>query len=141
MDEISERVAAEIAVLEANLDFYRAFSEADFDAMKRLWAERVPIACIHPGLQPILGRSAVLDSWKRILGGAARWQMSCRAARAHVIGNVAFVTCFEASGDAPAHLVATNVFVVEEGRWRMVHHQAGPLAQPTTASSSPDASN
>jgi hypothetical protein len=109
MDDISARVAAEIAVLEANHDFYRAFSTGDFDAMSRLWAEHAPIACIHPGLQPIVGRSAVLDSWKRILGGAARWEMSCRAARAHVVGNAAFVTCFEASGDTPAHLAATNV--------------------------------
>lgn len=141
MDEVSARVTAEVAVLEANRAFYRAFSDCDFDAMSRLWAERAPIACIHPGLQPLVGRSAVLESWKRILGGAGRWEMSCRAARVHVIGDAAFVTCFEASGDAPAHLTATNVFVVEEGRWRMVHHQAGPLSQPTTAGQSPDASN
>jgi ketosteroid isomerase-like protein len=141
MDEISARVAAEIAVLETNLDFYRAFSTGDFDAMSRLWAEHAPIACIHPGLQPLVGRSAVLDSWKRILGDAARWEMSCRAARAHVVGNVAFVTCFEASGDTPAHLAATNVFVVERGRWRMVHHHAGPLAHPIQEGSSRDASN
>lgn len=141
MDEISARVAAEIAVLEANLEFYRAFSDCDFDAMCRLWAERAPIACTHPGLPPIVGRSAVLDSWKRILGGAARWEMSCRAARAHVLGDAAFVTCFEASGDEPAHLAATNVFVFEDGRWRLVQHQAGPLSEPTTEGRSPNASN
>jgi ketosteroid isomerase-like protein len=141
MDEISARVTAEIAVLEANLEFYRAFSDCDFEAMSRLWAERASIACVHPGLQPIVGRVAVLDSWKLILGGATRWEMSCRAARAHVMGDAAFVTCFEASGDEPAHLAATNVFVVEDGRWRMVHHHAGPLSEPTTEGRSPNASN
>ena len=30
----------------------------------------------------------------------------------------------------PAHLAATNIFVLEEGRWRMVHHHAGPLSVP-----------
>jgi ketosteroid isomerase-like protein len=141
MNEISARVRAEVAVLEANHDFYRAFSESDFEGMSRLWADSAPIACVHPGLPPLVGRTAVLESWKRILGGAGEWEMSCRSARAHVIGETAFVTCFEASGDAPAHLAATNVFVLEDGRWRMVHHHAGPLSQPVAANRSPDASN
>jgi len=141
MDEKSERLATEVAVLEANRNFYRVFGAGDFAAMSRLWAERAPIACIHPGLPSLVGRSAVLGSWKRILGPAARWEMSCRAARAHVLGDSAFVTCLEASGDEPAHLAATNVFVLEDGHWRMVHHQAGPLSQPVPASSSPEASN
>jgi len=25
------------------------------------------------------------------------------------------------------HLIATNIFVKEDGGWRMVHHQASPL--------------
>jgi ketosteroid isomerase-like protein len=140
MDEQSERVATEVAVLEANHDFYRAFSEGDFDAMSRVWAVRAPVVCMHPGLPPVVGRSAVLDSWKQILPPAAEWEMSCRAARAHVMGASAFVTCLEASGDKPAHLAATNVFVLEDGHWRLVHHQAGPLSNPVSASAR-DASN
>jgi ketosteroid isomerase-like protein len=141
MNEQSERIATEVAVLEANRDFYRAFSDGDFDAMSRLWAERAPVACIHPGLPSLVGRSAVLGSWKQILRPAAEWELSCRAARAYVIGESAFVTCLEASGDKPAHLAATNVFVLEDGHWRMVHHQAGPLSQPIPANALPDASN
>jgi hypothetical protein len=57
------------------------------------------------------------------------------------MGHAAFVTCFEASGDEPAHLTATNIFIVEGGSWRMVHHQAGPLSEPTTEGQSPHASN
>ena len=141
MDEVSERALAEVAVLEANRDFYRAFSEGNFDAMSRVWAVRAPVVCMHPGLPPIVGRSSVLDSWKQVLRPAAEWEMSCRAARAHVRGESAFVTCLEASGDKPAHLAATNVFVLEDGQWRMVHHQAGPLSHPVSTNSSRDASN
>jgi ketosteroid isomerase-like protein len=142
MSEQSERVATEVAVLEANRDFYRAFSDCDFDAMSRLWAERAPVACMHPGIPVIVGRSRVLASWKRVLENAEEgWKMSCRGARAHVWGDAAFVTCFEASGDGPAHLTATNVFVLEDGHWRMVHHQAGLLSEPIPTSASPDASN
>jgi ketosteroid isomerase-like protein len=141
MSEQSERVATEVAVLEANRDFYQAFSDGDFDAMSRLWAERAPVACMHPGVPVIVGRARVLASWKGILGDATDWEMSCRGARAHVLGETAFVTCFEASGDKPAHLAATNVFVLEDGHWRMVHHQAGLLSEPIPTSASPDASN
>lgn len=141
MTEQSEQIATEVAVLEANQDFYRAFSDGDFEAMSRLWAARAPIACMHPGLPAIVGRARVLGSWKRILGDASGWDMSCRDARAHVLGDTAFVTCFEASGDGPAHLAATNVFVLEDGEWRMVHHQAGPLSEPVPTSSSPESMN
>jgi len=141
MDEISERVAAELTVLAANRDFYRAFSDGDFEAMSKVWAERAPASCLHPGLPALVGRAAVLESWQRILDPADGWEMSCRAARAHVIGEAAFVTCLEASGDRPAHLAATNVFVLEDGRWRMVHHQAGPLSEPIAKSPSPETSN
>ena len=141
MSEQSERVATEVAVLEANRDFYQAFNDGDYDAMSRLWAERAPVACMHPGVPVIVGRARVLASWKGILGDAEDWGMSCRGARAHVLGDTAFVTCFEASGDQPAHLAATNVFVLEDGHWRLVHHQAGILSEPIPTSASPDASN
>jgi ketosteroid isomerase-like protein len=141
MDEQSERLAAEFSVLEANRAFYRAFSDGDFEAMSRLWAERAPAVCMHPGLPPLVGRSAVLGSWRRILEDASDWEMSSHDARVHVLGDAAFVTCLEASGDRPALLAATNVFVLEDGDWRMVHHQAGPLSEPVAVSSSPGASN
>jgi len=126
----SERLAAEVAVLEANQEFYAAFTRGDFQAMSRLWAEQSPSACVHPGMNVIAGRAAVLDTWRRILAQVAGFEMACRAPRAHVFGEVAFVTCLEANGKHPAHLAATNVFVFEGGRWRMVHHHAGPLSQP-----------
>jgi ketosteroid isomerase-like protein len=134
MDELSERIAAEIGVLEANQAFYRAFRAGDVAAMSEVWAQRAPTACIHPGLPPLVGRSAILGSWRQILGPAADWEMSCRRARVHMLGQTAFVTCLEANGDDPAHLVATNVFVLEDGHWRMTHHHAGPLSEPVPSS-------
>jgi len=72
----------------------------------------------------------VLASWRQILPQFAGVEMSGRAPRVHLLGEVAFVTCLEANGKQPAHLAATNVFQLEGGRWRMVHHHAGPLSQP-----------
>jgi ketosteroid isomerase-like protein len=134
MFKAKERMAAEVAVLEANQEFYRAFSHGDFAAMSQLWAEQAPTACLHPGMNVITGRSAILNTWRQILDQVAGIEMSCRTPRVHWLGEVAFVTCLEANDQQPAHLAATNVFVLEAGRWRMVHHHAGPLSEPVSAS-------
>lgn len=119
-------VGAELEVLEANGAFYRAFAARDLGAMAGLWAESHPVACAHPGWDVLDGREEVLDSWRGILGSEAAPDVSCSHAQARVLGEAAFVTCHEVV--AGGRLVATNLFVREGGRWRMVHHQASPIA-------------
>lgn len=116
----------EVEVLLQNRAFYAAFRQRDFDSMDGLWAQRVQVACVHPGWQPIRGREQVMASWRAILGQAQVPQIRCEDATAHVLGDTAFVLCEEVLGEG--RLVATNVFVREEGDWRLVHHQAGPMA-------------
>jgi ketosteroid isomerase-like protein len=118
--------ATELDVLEANEGFYRAFAAHDADAMARVWAERHPVACIHPGWDVLDGREQVLASWRSILGSDGAPDLSCSLAEAHVLGDVAFVTCHEVLPGV--RLAATNVFVREGRAWRMVHHQASPIA-------------
>jgi ketosteroid isomerase-like protein len=126
----SIHAATEAAVLDANATFYRAFTEGDYAAMSELWAERAPVACLHPTAQACVGRSLVLDAWRQILGGTSRFELRCDKPVVHVFGDAAIVTCYEGTDDDPAHLAATNVFVIEDGRWRMVHHHAGPISSP-----------
>ncbi len=112
------------AVLFANEAFYRAFVDRDAAAMEAVWASGEPVACIHPGWPPLSGRESVLESWRRILANPDSPMVACRQPTAFLYGDVAFVICYEAVGDAA--LVATNVFRREGRQWRMVHHQAGP---------------
>lgn len=133
----STHTATERDVLEANAIFYKAFSDGDYAAMAALWAARAPVACLHPAARALIGRSPVLESWKQILGGASRFKLRCDQPIAHVVGDTAIVTCYEGAGDQPAHLAATNVFVLEDGRWRMVHHHVGPVSSPVPAPPSP----
>ncbi len=116
----------EAAVLAANEAFYEAFEAGDIAAMTALWAQRAPVACTHPGWTVITEREKVLQSWAAILEGAAG-KVSCLEPLAHVLGDVAFVTCNEAVGNNL--LAATNVFVREEGAWRLLHHHASPVAR------------
>lgn len=117
----------ELEVLDANDAFYRAFLARDGDAMAALWAEEHPVACIHPGSDVLVGRDAVLASWRAVLVPGGAPELSCSQAEAHVLGEVAFVTCHEVIRTG-GRLAATNVYVRERGAWRMVHHQATPIA-------------
>jgi len=121
--------ASEREVLEANAAFYAAFGRRDADAMEVLWARDAPVACLHPGWKPLVGREAVLESWRRILlGGGAPTEIRCEEPSAFVAGELAWVLCVEVvPGGA---LAATNLFVRERGAWRMVHHHASPMPAP-----------
>jgi ketosteroid isomerase-like protein len=120
--------AEERAVLTANEAFYTAFAERDPEAMDRVWARRVPVACIHPGWNPLRGREPVMASWRAIFSGPGSPQISCSRATAYVTGDSAVVICVE---HVPGSLlVATNLFAREDGEWRMIHHHAGGLAEP-----------
>ena len=113
-------------VLFANEAFYSAFRGRDMAAMAALWAERAPVAVIHPGWQALTGRDRVLASWRTILEGPNPPDITCHGATAHLCGEVAYVLCYERVGGGV--LVATNIFAREGRVWRMVHHQAGPTA-------------
>ena len=118
------------AVLAANRAFYQAFRARDFAAMDALWARAAPVACIHPGWAALIGRDAVMASWRDILGQPTA--IACQAERVLLFGDSACVLCHELldGGDDPdaGLLVASNLFVREDGGWRLVHHHAGGVA-------------
>ncbi len=117
----------ELEVLDANDAFYRAFARRDPDAMCALWSVEHPVACVHPGSDVVDGLDEVLASWRAILVSEGSPDISCSHAEAHVLGEVAFVTCHEVVRGS-GRLAATNVFIRERGGWRVVHHQATPIA-------------
>ena len=113
----------------ANEAFYLAFEAKDIDAMTHLWSERREVICLHPGWPVLLGRDAVLESWRSILenpnqGAVSFYNATC----AHMSDEVAAVTCYEKAGNTI--MVALNLFAEEDGRLRMVAHQAGFCANP-----------
>lgn len=122
-------MTTEVAVLFANDAFYAAFTRHDFDAMEAVWSQRESITCIHPGWSALAGREAVMESWRAILTNPRAPDVRVSRAAATVLGDVAYVVCYEHLSDAV--LVATNVFVREKDWWRMVHHQAGTAPPPS----------
>ncbi len=121
------RMSDQQDILGANERFYQAFAGRDVDEMDRVWAQTVEVACIHPGWNPIAGRDAVMDSWRSILDNPSAPEIRCLMPTVFQTDDFAFVTCFEAVDQG--FLVATNIYVRENGGWKLIHHQAGPTAE------------
>jgi hypothetical protein len=111
------------AVLFANDAFYVCFAGNDYEGLERLWARTAPVTCIHPGWEALYGRGPVMESWLAIIQNGAP-AIQCREPRVALYGDTATVICYERAEGG--YLIATNVFVREDGEWRMTHHQAGP---------------
>jgi len=113
-------------VLEVNRAFYDAFAAGDFLTVKQTWSRSDQITVIHPGSVALHGYEAVMASWELIFKNSGPHQIKCTNERVYLTADSAYVVCNEVFPEG--QLVATNIFVIEDGLWRMVHHQAGPSA-------------
>jgi ketosteroid isomerase-like protein len=113
-------------VLAANEAFYRAFNQKDSAAMSALWSEALDVACVHPGWNVLTGRDPVLESWMRILSNPDQPRIMTGGATVTVVGDIGIVICRELVAGTP--LAATNIFALENGAWRMIHHHSGPVS-------------
>jgi hypothetical protein len=124
-DELTKSDESE-AVLQANEAFYRAFNLKDADAMEAVWSSRADVCCIHPGWNVIRGRDEVLASWRGILSNPTQPRIVVGGAEVTLLGSVALVVCRELVSGSP--LAASNVYLLEEGVWKLLQHQSGPVA-------------
>jgi len=115
------------AILAANAAFYAAFATGSVEELARLWADDDGISCIHPGWPAIVGRTAVVGSWRDILLSTNRPHIPCQEPYAIVVGENGHVLCVELIGGVA--LAASNHFRRVGGAWRLVHHQSSPIAQ------------
>ena len=125
----------EVELLAANEAFYAAFDHRDASLMDDLWAAEAEVICIHPGWDLLVGREQVMKSWRAILDNPAAPRVRCRRAQARVCGQAAMVVCIEEIDGS--ELIATNVFTREADAWKLVHHQAGPVARRREAEATP----
>lgn len=116
-------------LLAANEELYRAFESGDLERMSRVWAADDRAVCVHPGWPMLRGWDAVRDSWERILGNSAGIQFELVDVQAFTRGDVGWVILTElvrsSAGDpSPTSVAATNLFVREDGRCKLVDHHA-----------------
>ena len=119
-----EKRVTQAALLEANTRFYAAFRAGDLIAMSDLWAREAAVAAHHPASGPVSGRTAVLDSWRRILRSPP--DVGCLVDSLLEDDQQGAVLCTERLG--PISLRMVNVFCREDDGWRMTYH--GPAPEP-----------
>lgn len=123
----SEQMREDVtSVLAANREFYRILTDRDVTGMAELWSQEHPVACIHPGWDALHDRDQVMQSWQQIMLSPHAPDIQCSNETPYVIDDCAFVICHETLNGGT--LAATNIFRREDGDWRMIHHQASPLA-------------
>jgi len=116
---------------DAEQAFYEAFTNADLVAMMAVWAERDFIECIHPMSDRVQGYESVEESWREIFDGGLRVQLKLSSVHRTQDALIAVHVLYEhlsTPGDSKnwPPVIATNVFQLVEGSWRMVHHHASP---------------
>lgn len=126
----------------ANLEFYRALESGSLERMEEVWSHEEFVRCVHPGWSLIAGWKRVMDSWRMIFEGGQKLRVSPSDIWVHRVDHLAWVTCtenitvFSEDSFESAQTTATNLFVLADGRWRMIYHHAStvPVIVPDTSS-------
>lgn len=118
----------------AELAFYDAVERADLTAMKTVWAGTRNAVCIHPGSQPLMGVSKILQSWESIFSGGPEMHFRVQLMEKTLTEDLAIHLVAEyirLSGEAEerAPIFATNIYRRCQGGWRMVLHHASPTPE------------
>ncbi len=132
----ADETAEQAKILKANEAFYQAFRSSNYTAMDELWARKTPVSVIHPRWPGVTGRKNVMATWHNIMIKGKPPQVKAVSPTVIITGKTAYVLCYEDLGGAI--MVATNIFTLENGAWRMIHHHASqtpvltaPKGQPT----------
>ena len=135
-------MSADDEVRSANAAFYAAFEAGDLDAMAEVWERSDRSRVTHPGWPTLAGWPKVAGSWQAIFSSTPFIQFVLTDERVLVVGDVAVVTLDEnilqSTGAAVgggagtdelsgARVAATNLFVRDGDRWRMIHHHGSPV--------------
>lgn len=124
--------AQEAALLEANNHFYKALDAmftGDLSLMRAVWSHSDEASLQGPFGNRIDGSEAVLAHFDKESKMGMAGRVLCKNIRTGLGTDMAYVTCIE-EGDnmtlngqpVVVHHRATNVFRLEDGAWKMVHH-------------------
>ncbi len=122
---------------DAEAAFYDAFERCNLTAMMAVWASEESVVCIHPHGPRLAGLDAIRTSWADIFSGGANFKLRVSQARAHHGQTLAVRTVYEtltpAGEEHPAPpILATNIYLLTPGGWRMILHHASPSPPGTT---------
>lgn len=122
--------------------FYRAFENADLDAMMNVWSDRDEIECIHPMGERLRGLAAIRNSWEQIFFNPPAIKFEIEKRQVAEQGPIAVHIVSErmvivGSEQEASYVLATNVFKKDEHGWKMIIHHASPAPRHRPRKNSP----
>jgi ketosteroid isomerase-like protein len=120
------KMSAEFGVRKAQADFYAAFSDADVEAMEKVWSSKSNVRCVHPGMESLHGKEIVMKSWTQIFSNENSFAINPLRTHIDICGETAICSCVEETPGG-GKLEALNVYHRESGTWRMTLHMASPI--------------
>jgi len=114
---------------DAEIGFYNALERGDLDAMLAVWADDEAIVCIHPGGGRLQGLEEVAQSWREMLTGQPGIQFELEDVHFVKDDRLSIHTLRERiiiNGELAGIAIATNVYQLDEGGWRLLMHHASP---------------
>jgi ketosteroid isomerase-like protein len=118
--------------------FYDAFERADLKLMTAVWADEPGVICIHPLGSRLAGLTAICESFAEIFSHGPNMNLKVSELRKHQGQTLAIHSVYETfvvpgQSAAMTPVLATNVYILTPGGWRMVLHHGSTSPQGTTA--------
>lgn len=137
---------AEQGVRDANGRFYEALNEmfiGNLEPMNAIWSHTEDVTDLGPfGGDRLAGWNAVSTEFKKEAAMKLGGKVVCKDLLVHAGTDMGYTVCVEEgenmSADGKPVIVkfrATNIFRLENGQWKLVHHHTDlstPLQQATT---------
>ncbi|WP_345977679.1 AmmeMemoRadiSam system protein A [Sulfurimonas sp. HSL3-7] len=114
---------------DAEIGFYNALERGDLDAMLAVWADDEAVVCIHPVGERLQGRDAVAQSWREMFAGEPAMQFELEDVHFVKDDQLSIHTLRERiiiNGEPAVIAIATNVYQLTDGGWRLLMHHASP---------------
>lgn len=131
------QAAAELGaeeLLAANAAFYEAMRAQSHERMMDLWmpaSDEVSVA--HPLHGLVVGGAEVASAWAGMFALGKMTDLEVEVVRTEVGRNVGWLLCRQkvqgvrGRETVGGERVATNIFHVYKGEWKMAHHSAAPV--------------
>ncbi len=111
------------ALLNANIAYYDAINTADIDALRLMFSPTYPVSCIHSGAHPVFGLELIVATYERMFEHPGLPRLLVKEPLAQIYGECGVVVC--QIDLSQMLLTGSNIFMLEDGIWKIVHHHTG----------------
>lgn len=116
----------------ANNQFYTALNAmfvGEMELMNAIWSHRDDVTLLSPFGSSFVGWDAVGEEFQKLANVKLGGRVHCKDLSVHVGSDMGYALCVEEGQNVDSdgrpvkvYFRATNVFRLEDGEWKLVHH-------------------